>query len=155
MKTLFLSQTAAALLLAAIGTHTAQAQTTPAPRLVTRDELRTCMNGEDELAKRKQAIEVLAKANRDETAAIRTEAAELKAEGEKLEEDQKPMDRFERKVRTHNNRVKASQAAAASFNNELDTLNKSVVSYNQKCGGISFLPEDKEAILKERGAGKN
>src|SRR4051812_33945348 len=112
MKTISLPHSVAGLLLAAIGIHTALAQTAPAQKLVTRDELRACMSGEDELAKRKQAIEAVAKTNRDEAAAIRTEAAELKAEGEKLEEDQKPMDRFERKVKAHNARVKKSQDAA-------------------------------------------
>ncbi len=141
----------AGLLLASFAFHAAQAQA-PAPKLVTRDELRACMNSEAELATRRQAIEARAKANRDEAAAIRAEAAELKAEGEKLADTDQPMDRFNRKIRAHNIRVSGSQTVAATFNADLDALNKSVVGYNQQCGGITFLPEDKEAILKERAA---
>jgi hypothetical protein len=144
----------AGLLVASFAFHAAQAQA-PAPKLVTRDELRACMNSEAELATRRQAIEARAKVNRDEAAAIRAEAAELKEEGEKLADTDKPMDRFNRKIRAHNLRVSGSQATAAAFNADLDALNKSVVGYNQQCGGITFLPEDKEAILKERGAAKN
>lgn len=65
------------------------------------------------------------------------------------------MDRFDRKVLAHNVRVQAAQSAAAAFNVELDAMNKSVDGYNRQCGGISFLPEDKEAILKERASPKN
>jgi septal ring factor EnvC (AmiA/AmiB activator) len=145
---------AAGLVLAITAFQPTQAQTAP-PRLVTRDELRACMNSESDIAARRQAIEARGRQNRDEAAAIRSVNEELKAEQEKLEEDQKPMDRFNRKVKAHNARVQAAQAAAVAFNNDLDGLNKSVVGYNQQCGAISFLPEDKEAILKERAAPKN
>ena len=150
-----LSKIAAAILLAAIALPAAQAQTRPT-RLVTRDELRVCMNTEPELLASKQAIDARNKQQREEAAAIRLEADELKAEHEKLEEDQKPMDKFERKVKVHNARVKTAQAAAESFRGELETLNKSLKDYNEQCGAISFSTEDKEAILKERAAaGKN
>ena len=154
MNVLSIPTTVAGVLLAAFAIHAAHAQA-PAPRLVSRDELRTCMNSESDLATRRQGIEARSKLNRDEAAAIRVESAELKAEGEKLVEDDKPMDRFNRKIRTHNTRVQAAQAAVAAFNGDLDSLNKSVVGYNQQCGGITFLPQDKEAILQERAAPKN
>lgn len=144
----------AGLLLATFALHTAQAQTPP-PRLVTRDELRTCMNAESALATRRQAAEARSRQNGDEAAAIRTESAQLKAENEKLQDDNAPMEKFQRKVKVHNARVQAAQAAVMSFNTELDAMNKAVGDYNQQCGGISFLPEDKEAILRERAAPKN
>ena len=154
MKNQSLFAAAAGVLLATIMSQPVQAQA-PAARMVTRDELRACMNSEADLAARRQAIEARATSNRDEAAAIRIESQELKAEGDKLTQDDKPMDRFNRKIKAHNTRVQAAQAAATAFNGDLDAMNKSVVDYNKVCGGITFLAEDKEAILKERAAPKN
>jgi hypothetical protein len=153
MKLISIPAIGTALLLATV-LHAAQAQT-PAPRMVTRDELRVCMNSESGLKTRREAIDPRAKLNRDEAAAIRTEAAQMQEERDKLVEDQKPMDRFERKVKVHNARVKAAQDSAEGFRAELDSLNKAMLAHNEKCGGITYLAEDKEAILKEAQPAKN
>ena len=144
----------AGLLLVIFAIHAAQAQT-PSPRMVTRDELRACMNSESELATRRDAVEARSRQNRDEAAAIRAESGQLKTENEKLQEDNAPMEKFQRKVKAHNARVQVAQADTVSFNTELDAMNKAVVGYNQQCGGISFKSEDKDAVLKERAAPKN
>jgi uncharacterized protein YlxW (UPF0749 family) len=144
----------AGVLLAAFALQAAQGQTRT-PRSVNRDELRVCMNAEADLVARRQVIDGRNKLQREEAAAIRTEATELKEEQEKLEEDQKPMERFQRKVKVHNTRVQTAQAAAEVFRQDLETLNKALAAHNESCGAISFKTEDKEAILKERGAPKN
>ncbi len=154
MKSTFIPAISAGILLATTALTGVQAQTQPAPRMVTRDELRVCMNSETEVMARRQATTARNQKNRDEAAAIRAEAQELAEEQKRLEEDQKPMDRFGRKVRAHNERVKAAQAGADAFRAELEAVNKALLAYNDQCGGISYLPEDKEAILKERAAGK-
>ncbi len=135
------------------GTH-AMAQAQPAAKLVSRDELRTCMNTESDLVTRRKELEARGAKNRDEMAAIRADSAELEAEGTRLEKDQKPMERFNRKIKVHNTRIQAARDTADAFKSELETLNKGLIAYNEQCGGISFLPEDKEAILKEREAKK-
>lgn len=154
MKLASLRATSAGILLVTIALTGVQAQTQPAPRMVTRDELRVCMNSETDVMARRQATTARTQQDRDEAAAIRAEAQELAQEQKRLEEDQKPMDRFGRKVKAHNERVKAAQAGADAFRAELDAVNKALVAYNDQCGGISYLPEDKAAILKERAAGK-
>ena len=154
MKPNSVTTISAGLLLASFVLHTAQAHT-PSPTMVSRDQLRICMNSESALATRRQAVEARNKQNGDETAAIRAESAQLKVENEKLQENNASMEKFQRKVKVHNARVQAAQAAMVSFNTELDALNKSVAGYNQQCGGITFLPQDKEAILKEREPAKN
>lgn len=60
------------------------------------------------------------------------------------------MDRFNRRVKTHNARVQVARANAESFRTDLESLNKALVAHNEGCGGVSFRIEDKEAILKER-----
>lgn len=139
------------LLLAAATIQGAHAQS-PGAKLVTRDELRACMNRESELAGQRQALETQNRRNGEEFAAVRAEADELKAEQERLEREPNRTERFERRVRAYNAKVEAAKAKEASFRAGLDTLNQAVVDHNTRCGGISFLPEDKEAILKEREA---
>lgn len=131
------------------------AQSTPAgttPRNVTREELRVCMNSEGELAKRRQGLEARGKKQSEEGAAIRDEAAELQQEMKAAEENSRNTDRVERKVRAHNLRIKAANDVLTALRGDVDQLNKDTNAHNDKCGGISFLPEDKEAILKEREA---
>lgn len=154
MKSISIPALGAALFLAAVMLQVAQAQTKP-DKVVTRDELRTCMNSEVTLATRRKELEARNKVNGEEAATIRAEAEQLKAEQEKIVEDNGPMDRFNRKVKAHNARILAARTNADAFKGELETLNKSLVAHNESCGGISFRAEDKEAILKEREAQKN
>lgn len=144
----------AGVLLAALLLAAAQAQTAAPGKIVTRDELRACMNSETTLAAQRKELEARSKVNGEEASAIRAEAEQLKAEQEKIIADNAPMDRFNRKVKTHNARILAARTTADAFKSELETLNRSLVAHNEKCGGISFLQEDKDAILKEREAGK-
>lgn len=132
----------------------AQAQTKPA-RMVTRDELRICMNSESELTDRRRAMEARSGQNRDEAAAIRAEADEMSAEQKRLEENQAPMEKFSRRVKAHNARVQAAQANSESLRKDLAALNDALTAHNEHCGGISFSTQDREAILKERAPAAN
>jgi hypothetical protein len=64
------------------------------------------------------------------------------------------MERFERKVKAYNARVLAARNTADTFQADLVALNQGLTAHNDKCGGISYDPDDKAAILKEREAGK-
>lgn len=139
------------LLLAAATFQGAHAQSTEA-KVVTRDELRVCMNRERDLATQRQAVEAQNRRNGEEFAAIRAEVQELKEEQERVEREPSRSDRFQRRVRAHNAKVEAAKGMDASFRASLDALNQAVVAHNAQCGGIAFLPEDKAAILKEREA---
>src|SRR5687767_11635845 len=109
----FTSTTAIGILLAAIAIQTAQAQAKP-EKLVTRDELRACMNSEAELASRRKAMEERGKQNGEEAAAIRAEGQELAEEHKRIgEEEHAKLERFiNRKAKPHNVRVKAAQDKA-------------------------------------------
>jgi len=152
----FTSTIAIGIFLAASAIQAAQAQAKPEKKTVTRDELRACMNSEAELAARRKAMEPRAAQNREEAAAIRAEAQELTEEHKRIGEDEHAkLERFmNRKAKPHNARVKAAQEKAEALRADLEALNKNLVAYNERCGGISFLAEDKEAILKEREAAK-
>jgi DNA repair exonuclease SbcCD ATPase subunit len=142
---------AAGVLFAVIALQGAQAQTKP-DKLVTRDELRACMNSESDLVTRRKTMEDRAARQRDEAAALQAEGKELKEEQQQLAEAQKSMERFERKVKAHNARIQAARTSADSIAKDLDAFNQALTAHNEKCGGISYSKEDKDAILKERAA---
>ncbi|ROZ69416.1 hypothetical protein [Ramlibacter sp. WS9] len=128
---------------------------TPA-KTVNRDQLRVCMNSESDLAARRQAMDARNKVNNEEAAAIRAEQQELTEERKRIgEDDATKIERFmNRRAKPHNARVKVAQDKAEAFRVDLEALNKALVAHNDQCGGISFMAEDKEAILKEREAAK-
>jgi hypothetical protein len=153
MKSTFVIGLAGALLLSLSAAH---AQS-PGGKAVSRDQLRACMDSESDLAARRSAIETRRTKNGEEAAAIKAEAADLAAEQKRVEDDASGMgrrERFERKVKAHNARVKAAQAGAESLQGDLQDLNKALVAHNDQCGGIVYNKEDREAILKEREAAK-
>jgi hypothetical protein len=134
------------------GVAVAQPAAKPEPRVVSREELRACMTTDQAIAARKKAlIEKNAKL-KEEQVAITADSAVLKEEGEKLADNNANMDRFNRKVRTHNQRIDAALNAGKAINAEAEAINKDAIAYNQTCTGIAFRPEDKEAILKEMPA---
>jgi chromosome segregation ATPase len=152
MKQILIAAACAAVLLS-----TAHAQSTPAKKPVSRDELRACMNSESDIGTRRQAVEVRVKQSREEVAGIQAEAAELSDELKRLQQDGEPsakMERFDRKVKAHNARAKVVNEKGSTVRAELEAISASVKAYNETCGGITFLPEDRDAILKEREAAK-
>ena len=142
---------ASAILLAAIALPGALAQTKP-ERIVTRDELRACMNSESDLATRRKVMEDRAARQREEAAALQAEGKELAEEQKELVEARKSMDRFERKVKAYNARIQAAKSSAEAVGKDLDAFNEALTAHNDKCSGTSYSKEDKEAILKEREA---
>ena len=139
---------ATALLLAA-ATFAAQAQTAAAPKTVSKDELRTCMKTEADLAASRTALSARSEANRAEMAAIKAAAEEMTVEQKAVEGNEAKMDRFNRKVKAHNARVATQQETGNALRADLLKLNDGLVAYNASCGSISYNREDKEAILKE------
>lgn len=155
MKNPSISAIVQGLLFAVVAHQGALAQTVSTPREVTRDELRACMNSETDIAARRKGFEGRNAKNREDGAAIRAEAEELAEEQKRVADDSNRMERFNRKVRVHNEKVQVNRTNVDSLRTDTEALNKSVVAYNDKCGGISFKKEDKDAILKEREAVKN
>ena len=154
MKNPSFTRIAQCLVVAAVAHQLALAQTR-APREVTRDELRICMNTESEIAVRRSGFEGRNAKNREEAAGIRAEAEELAEDQKRVGEDSNRMERFNRRVRGHNEKVQVARTNVEALRTDMEALNKSVVAYNESCGGITFKSEDKAAILKEREAVKN
>lgn len=141
--------TLAACLAATSGLALAQQAAKPEQRMISRDELRACMNAETTITARKKALVERNAKHREEQAAIAADSAELKEEGERLSRNNSNMDRYNRKVRSHNQRIDAAISAGNAINDEAAAVNKDTVAYNQNCTGVAYRPEDREAILKE------
>jgi uncharacterized protein involved in exopolysaccharide biosynthesis len=142
-----------AVFLLLFASQAAQAQSS-AGKVVTRDELRTCMNTEGDLTTRRHTLEERGKVNRDEAVAINTEKEELDAEAKRVESGSGNADRFSRRVKAYNTRVQTARGHSDALRTDMEALNKSLVAYNEQCGGISYSKEDKDAILKERETAK-
>lgn len=144
---------AAASLAFAAGAFAQAAPAAKPARMVSKDELRVCMNNEVAIAATRKDLEAKRNANQAEQAAIRAEAQTMAEDQKNLDEsNDRRVREFKRRVDTHNERVKASNAALAAYRTDVEGLNKMAIAYNEQCAGISFLSEDKEAILKEREA---
>jgi hypothetical protein len=61
-------------------------------------------------------------------------------------------DRLERRKTAYDQKVAAAKADSEKFGPDAEALNKDLDAYNQRCGGISYDPADREAIMKEREA---
>ena len=146
---------ATSILLVALTTAygSANAQAAKPAKLVSKDELRVCVNSEAELVTRRKALEATKTANSAEVAAIKAESAQMAEDAKDVDEsNDRKVREFKRRITAHNERVKAANGASEAFGKELDSFNKALVAYNDSCGGISYSREDKEDILKEREA---
>lgn len=126
---------------------------TPASRTVSREELRACMDSEAQVTSRREAAQARGKQVAEERTAVKAEADALHAEEKELrEDDYRARDRFTKKAKAMTAKIQAVNASGDALRTELEAVNRDLETYNQKCGGISYLPEDKAAILKEREA---
>ncbi len=153
MKTL-LHRALFAALLAGASCSFAQAPAQP-PKILTKDELRTCMTTEADLGTRRQALEARALKLGEQQAAIRAESLALDEEQGKITAGEtRRQEIFAKKVTAFNARLAEVNAAQDAYRADRDTHGKALAGYNASCGGVAFRPEDKEAILKEREAAK-
>jgi chromosome segregation ATPase len=122
-------------------------------RSVTKDELRVCMNSESDMKARREALLARQATDRTEIEAIKAEKERLTNERKDIDEsNQRRVSQFKREMDAFNARVKAATAEADAFQADAETLNKALIAHNEKCGGITYDPDDKAAILKEREA---
>jgi chromosome segregation ATPase len=147
-----LAAAACGLLFAAAAVPAAHAQSAPA-RVVSRDELRACMDSGDTIRARQQDLDQRNKRAAEDLAAMRVEAAELADEKKRLEDrPEAPRARFERRLLAYNAKLPTEKANAEALKADLDTFNAAVAAHNAQCGHLAARPEDRDAVLKEREA---
>jgi chromosome segregation ATPase len=159
MKTTTLLSVLAGCALAATALS-AGAQGQPAPRKVDRAELRYCLDTADTIKARNETL-------KERAAKVRAQQEELKVEGEAIQKEVERQesgtggsigiatnsrDRLERRKGAYGRKIEEGKAEALALQPEADKLNADLATYNQRCSGISFDREDREAVDKERAA---
>jgi hypothetical protein len=136
----------------------AQAQTLNVGRKVSRDELRSCLDDNDSIKKRSDELKARSTRLNALNAELKAEGEEIAQEADKQEHGSSMLgmgrDRLDRRKAAYDRKVAAAKADAGKFGPDAEALNKDLEAYNQRCGGISYSREDREAIMKEREAGK-
>jgi hypothetical protein len=138
---------------AAAAAQTAQAQSAPA-RVVTRDELRACMDSGDSIRARQQDLDARNKRAGEDLVAMRAEAEELAQEKKRFEDHPEAPGRarFERRLLAYNAKLPAEKANAEAFKADYDAFNVALAAHNTQCGHIAATTADREAVQKEREA---
>lgn len=156
MKTFTLTTVAAALTLGLSAPAFAQSQ--PATRKVDRNELRYCLTTADTIKSRNEGL-------KERAAKARAQQEELKAEGDAISAEIKRRegggglmtagnDRIERRKLAYERKGAEVKTEAEALQADADKLTADLNAYNQRCNGISYDKEDREAIDKERAAGQ-
>lgn len=117
----------------------------------TRDQLRECMSLDDALKLRSQALEASVKATNQQV-------ADNDAEGARLGEMKKTLDRsdkaaiqkFNEAALAHNQHVKDAEQAGADEEAATRLFSDDRADMDQKCGSLTYRPADMDAIAKER-----
>lgn len=161
MTTLHKTTLTAASLLLAFAASVAVAQTAPAKagtksagktlggstagsgKLMTRDELRTCLKRLDDLNKEVKDIET-------RRPLLDRERDELKASGELLKAERAELDRQLAAVREWENRIRAHRAEVESFNQRSAALQEAPRNQQEKLA--EELKDDRERLQKAREA---
>ncbi|MFL6694325.1 MAG: hypothetical protein ACJ8GO_15345 [Ramlibacter sp.] len=158
MKPPILHTTVAAVaFFAAAALPLAHAQTLNVGRKVNRDELRECLDAGDSIKARNEDLKARSARINTVSEELKVEADAIKQESERQEGSSSLLggrDRLERRKQAYGQKLASVKAEAEKFTPEADALNKDLAAYNQRCSGISYSKEDREAIMKEREAPK-
>jgi hypothetical protein len=153
MLNLFTHHTITTLLImlsiAAIPGHAADRTLAPA-RILTRDELRVCMDASDRIAERRKALERLKPAHDAETLAITAKTKALAAELAHIDtRDEDKIREYNERVRRHDNVVAEHNKRAKTMNADSEALNAESAHPLDQCS-LPYRFADQDAILNER-----
>ncbi len=140
---------AAALALFAAAAGAADA--TKAHAYATRDQLRECMELEAALKTRFHDIATASTSNDAMGDSLAAEATQVHATQAKLDRsDAAAVTAFKQSVAAYNERVVAWKKAAADVETANDAYKVDSAAVDQKCVGLSYHPQDIDAVMKER-----
>jgi hypothetical protein len=132
-----------------------QAAAQDAPKKVlTRDELRACLDNQDKLKARADDVKARIKKLNEDVDAVKAEEDQLKAEQKRVEDSSFPgaRDRFDRKVKQHTARAKVVEEDGKKVRADGEALTKDLDAHNANCANVAVKKEDKEAVDQEREA---
>lgn len=121
------------------------------PKFASREQLRACMDSEDELGNRKTALDREQARHTASLKPTQDDSTALYASEEKVDAtDEKQVSDFNAKVAELNQRAEAINQRAGQLNLESKQLRADLHAHNVRCASIVFKISDKDAILRER-----
>ena len=142
---------AAALTLFAAAAGAADATQAHAHAYATRDQLRECMDLEAALKTRFHDIATANTSNDAMGDSLAAEATQVHATQARLDRsDAAAVTAFKQSVAAYNERVVAWKKATADVETANDAYKVDSAAVDQKCVGLSYHPQDIDAVMKER-----
>lgn len=124
----------------------------PPLRLLSRAELRACMNRETTLQQRQDALVVAQAAHTAEISTLSEEAKRLAEELKALDTtDDIAVDEYNRRNAERNERVGKANARAEALNATGAELQSDNADYMKECVARPYLQSDRDALLREAG----
>jgi hypothetical protein len=134
---------------------TAIAQQATGKRNGTIDELRACLNTQDDIEARQKVLVERGAQLTKATEAFNAQAKELNEEGQRAAEDPAASGRrtrYERKERAYKQEVEAHAKAQEAYNTDRKKLETDFTAFREKCADTAYLQDDIEKVKKEREA---
>ena len=121
------------------------------PPLLSRAELRQCMDREDALKRRSEALRRAREQSQSVQADIADSARRLSEELRRIDaSDAAAVDDYNRRSQAHDEVVAASNKRADAYNAAVESLNSDSADQMAACATRPYLHADKKAILEER-----
>jgi wobble nucleotide-excising tRNase len=156
------SPTRVLALVLALGTGGAQAvmlqqgpaaASQPGKSFSSRDQLRGCMDDEDALKARRQALDAAQAAHDKHLDTVDSESEKLAGLQDRLDKDSNTaIDGFNAVVAEHNAHVKDLNQEGAAINAAGAAYAADVKALNRKCASLVYRVDDMDAVMKERRA---
>lgn len=157
MNQLFLSAARLGVAVSAALCLGAFAQASGDKRTGTIDQLRACLNTQDDIEARQKALSDLGVQLTKTTETLNAQVKDLAEEGQRVSEDPSASGsgrraRFERKERAFKQEVEAHRKAQEQFNADRKKIETDFAEFRQKCAETAYLQDDIDKVRKEREA---
>lgn len=142
---------------AAALTVAAHAQTPAAKPSGTIDQLRACLNMQDEFEPRQKELRERGEKLTKTTEAMNAQAKEIDEESQRVAEDMNATGsgrraRFERKERAFKKERETHMAAQETFNADRKKIEDDFAAFRAKCADTAYMQDDIDKVKKEREA---
>jgi hypothetical protein len=133
----------------------ATAQQPAGKRTGTIDELRGCLNTQDEIESRQKVLVERGAQLTKATETLNAQSKELAEEGQRASEDAAASGRrarFERKERAFKQEVEEHRKSQEAFMTDRKKIETDFAAFRQKCADIAYAEDDIDKVKKEREA---
>lgn len=121
------------------------------PKFASREELRSCMEGEDEIKQRNAQLERSHALHNAELKAMQDQSTAFYATEDKVDaSDEKQVAAFNARVAELNQQVDALNQRGARLTEEVKLFRADMRAHNQRCAALVYKIIDKDAIVRER-----